>query len=101
MRIYEIKHADGEKDWLAVNGTNIEALSIYCECSEADLFDINDSEIKEVPRDDWDKLFVENRNEEPDYDDDDDVDIDCEDKQSFAEWVKENPTGGMIASTCF
>lgn len=97
MRIYEIKHADDEKDWIAVKGTNMEALRVYCECTECDLFDMDGSEIREVPRDEWDKLFI--RNEETIYDEDEDED--CEEMQSFTEWVKENPSGGMIASTMY
>lgn len=84
MRIFEFQF-NVESDWFAAE-TIIDAIRNYLTTSECDIDEIKD--IVEIPESKWEEYKI--------LDSDTDEPI-----QSFAEWIKENPDGGMIASTAY
>jgi hypothetical protein len=86
MRIFELTHADGEKEWISGN-TNIEALNHYVFTTECDLYEMLDSELTEVPKEKWKDYLVINV-DEPNF--------------NFEEFIKANQRGPeIIAGTMY
>jgi hypothetical protein len=74
LRIFEIKHGDGEKEWIT-GATNIEALANYVSTTECDLSEMYGAEINELPMKDWQDYIVKQEDEK---------------EQTFAEWMLDN-----------
>jgi hypothetical protein len=84
MRIFEIIHQDGEKEWVS-GETNIEALRTYLNTTEADLFDMDGAEIVELQKEKWSQYTVK----------------DEEGTITFEQWMKENKDSDIIAGTMY
>lgn len=93
MKIYTLKHPDGEKEWIT-GITLIHALKSYLKMSvQQTIEEMEDgTEIEELPREEWASHTVIN----PDYDPDDPDDWE---KQSFEEAVNGYSYPTIIAST--
>jgi|JI9StandDraft_1071089.scaffolds.fasta_scaffold502670_1 hypothetical protein len=60
MKIYELRHENGEKEWIAAH-TVIEAIKTYSYTMSTSIAEFsNGDEIVEVPEADWDKMIVKN-----------------------------------------
>jgi hypothetical protein len=58
MKIFEIKHSDGEKEWIS-GRTLIHALSHYVNTTDCHLSEMEDSHIEEVNPQDWGRYKVD------------------------------------------
>jgi hypothetical protein len=86
MKIFEIIHSDGEKEWVS-GETNIEALRTYISTTGCDLHDMDGSEIVELPKDKWKEYTVKNEDEEEGI--------------TFEQWMQENKDSDVIAGTMY
>ena len=79
IKIFEITHTDKHKEWIAAD-TLIEALRLYLGANNLELYDIEDSEIKEVDYRDniFETGFILDENGI---------------KTSFGDYIKENGKG--------
>jgi hypothetical protein len=81
MKIFELQHEDGEKEWIAAS-TVIIALYHYFNTTSTDFIDLHDeADIVEVPESKWDEMKVVNT----DYDEKDPKDWK---DQTFREAIK-------------
>lgn len=94
MKIFELQHEDGEKEWIAAP-TSIKALEHYFDTTGCHFEDMADeTEIVEVPESKWDELKVKN----VDYDKTDPEDWK---EQTFREAVNGLTRPDMIAGTMY
>ena len=57
MKIFEIEHSDGEKEWVS-GETNLDAINTYVSTTQCSLYDLKDSEIREVPKSKYSKYRI-------------------------------------------
>jgi hypothetical protein len=93
LKIFEITHEDGEKEWVS-GDTIIKALVVYLDTNDMVISEILDSEIVELPKEKWSEYSVTN----PDYDKDDPED---KESQTFEEYMKENAHPELICGTMY
>ncbi len=89
MKIFEFQWTkQDEKEWVAASSI-VAAIREYCSTTGSDWVDWDDNDdIVEVPEDKWGEYKLN------DPDDFDSV-------MTFAEWMKENPSGGMMCGTMY
>lgn len=86
LRIFEITHGDGEKEWIT-GATNIEALASYVSTTETDLSEMDGAEISELPKEKWATYIVKQEDDE---------------EQTFEEWMfKYGNKPDIIAGTMY
>lgn len=87
LKIFEIIHNDGEKEW-CTGKTNIEALANYVSTTGCDLFEMEEAEIIELQKEKWSEYRVKEEDEE--------------DSITFEQWMKENGNSpDIIAGTMY
>jgi len=92
LRIFELRYADNERDWISAN-TVIEAIQFNCEINGDGIFDLDsEDDIIELPEEKWDEMNVLNT----EYDE---TDPDDWEKMTFRQWMTEHNEVGLIAST--
>lgn len=87
LKVYEISHPDDEYEWIAAN-TAIEALSIYFKHNMVDVWDVLDSDIKELLPTKWDKIAIA-------------LDEDGEETETLTEYMTNNLTPDYIAGSMY
>jgi len=87
MKIFEIIHPDGEKEWFT--GQNLlSALNNYINTTECDLYDLTECEITELPKELYSFYIVQGETEDQDM--------------NFEQWLKENQFNPeIIAGTMY
>jgi hypothetical protein len=86
LRIFEINHGDGEKEWIT-GATNIEALANYVSTTDCDLSEMDGAEISELPKEKWGTYIVKQEDDE---------------EQTFEEWMSKNGNKpDIIAGTMY
>lgn len=95
LKVFELKwNSQGEKEWVCAY-TNIEALVTYFNITGASFVDLSgEDEIIEVPKDKWSEYFIVNS----EWDENDPEDWE---KKSFADYMKDQTTPDVIASTIY
>ena len=88
LKIFEIIHADGEKEW-CTGVTNIEALANYVTQTECSLHEMDGAEIIELPKEKWSEYVVKEEDEVIGL--------------TFEQWMKENGNSSpdIIAGTMY
>jgi hypothetical protein len=86
LKVFELRWT-GEKEWICAF-TNIHALRVYCNITDTDLTDMNDTdEIVEVPKEKWPEMTIRNS--------------DKDEFQTFEEYMKAQTTPDIIAGTMY
>lgn len=84
LKIFQLSF-DGEHAWIA-SRTIIEAIQTYCSVTGMDLVEFEgDEEITELPREKWAEYIIKEEDDTA--------------EQTFEQWMKENHTRDIIAST--
>lgn len=87
MKIFELQHEDGEKEWIAAN-TVIKALECYFKTTSMEFWDLHDeADIVEVPEEKWSEMYIKNI----DYDPQDPEDWQ---ERTFKDWMDNNKNYG-------
>jgi hypothetical protein len=86
LRIFELTHGDGEKEWIT-GATNIEALASYVSQTETDLSEMDGAKISELPQEKWASYIVKQEDDK---------------EQTFEEWMsKYGNKPDIIAGTMY
>jgi hypothetical protein len=66
LKIFEIELEDGNKEYIKAS-TLVEAIIIYLDLMEIELEDIIESEIKEIPEEEWSGYLIDDNMSFKDY----------------------------------
>lgn len=92
MKVFEIKWNDGEKEWISAESF-IGAIKFYCSETSFDVSDFDDEdEIREVPKEEWDKMKITNTEYDPN-------DPDDQETYTVEELLSDGP--GLLAGTMY
>jgi hypothetical protein len=86
LKIFEITHEDGEKEWLT-GYTNIGAIAFYVCQTECDLDELATAEIIELPKDKWNEYFIK--------------DEECLEGISFEKYMEDQRNQDIICGTMY
>ena len=84
LKLYQIGSKDGERDWVAAE-TNIKAIRIATSVMGYGLCDIEGDDIKEIPRDSWKDLMLEDDYGDP--------------LETFEAYISRMESADVVAST--